>query len=927
MRSESKRIQPHRDSALWINIALQMLLCIGAVLLYTSTLNRDVQPADSGEFQIAAYTLGIPHPPGYPLFTMLGWLFAQIPIGSPYARISFLSVIASSATLLLVSLTVQILTADVGAGDPQGIQGNDKGSLKLAAGLGIPFGLVAAVALGTSTTFWAQATTTNIRSLTAFFTALMIFALALVYTRGAHRGASRPTVRALCLFACALGLGVGHHVSLVFVGAIMSALVVIIIIRRKLPLRTLAPAGLCLIATQVVWLYLPLRDAAGARFAPGNLTTLDGLLFHIFARGFAGDMLAFAAPEYLFDRLAILPALFQFEFSPPILALMALGTFALLARRRSFDITLVAAFIVHTFITITYRAPQTVEYAMPSWVILCVLLGRGGVALYAVICRLVIALPKGFRAIPGTLLLLCGVFLIRDAWERYPSFVALSADTSTRASASGALAAVPPGAVIMAQWHQATPMWALQDIEAVRRDVQVEYVYPRGAQPYADTFADQAVAALAHGPTYATSFYAAEYTARGLGAFPMLQPGLWELRLPRDIQPGATGTPGMQGMRLFDNRIEAAGLTLLSQDVSVGQALDINVAWRAREPAKANEALTVRIMRSDGRLAANADIQLDPQGEVDVWQSRQVRLGIPLDLTPGMYEVLVGAYRTELGKFVTLAATDIAFPKGFIALNPFGKATNLVAVVHISPAAQPPLTQHPLAQPFPAGAVLVGVDYDTGIPGKWRMMTHWQLPSRPLTISIQSADGELLSPPQGLPATEGKPGYFTLIHDIAPAVGLRVVSSALPKGFKAMNPLGSDPQQTFAIPDGTATERYIAFVDQMVLTAVSTHREGSQLKVDMIWIAAKPLTTDYIVSARVSGDGYSGAHDGAPALGALPTLKWIRGSRVMDRHPLVLGGYAGLLHGTVVVYDSATQQLLPALDERYENGITFDIDP
>ncbi len=82
---------------------------------------------------------------------------------------------------------------------------------------------------------------------------------------------------------------------------------------------------MALAATQLVWLYLPLRDAAGARFAPGNLNTLAGVAYHVFARGFAGDMFAFAAPEFLGDRLAILPTLLLFQFSLPLLAGAVLG--------------------------------------------------------------------------------------------------------------------------------------------------------------------------------------------------------------------------------------------------------------------------------------------------------------------------------------------------------------------------------------------------------------------------------------------------------------------------------------------------------------------------------------------------------------------------------------------------------------------------
>ena len=83
--------------------------------------------------------------------------------------------------------------------------------------------------------------------------------------------------------------------------------------------------------------------------------------------------------------------------------------------------------------------------------------------------------------------------------------------------------------------------------------------------------------------------------------------------------------------------------------------------------------------------------------------------------------------------------------------------------------------------------------------------------------------------------------------------------------------------------------------------------------------------TDDIVSARVDGDGFHAAHDGVPALGTLPTLKWIRGAWITDRHPISLGDYGGPLRGSVLVYNSFTQQPLPALDERYENGITFGV--
>jgi hypothetical protein len=108
----------------------------------------------------------------------------------------------------------------------------------------------------------------------------------------------------------------------------------------------------------------------------------------------------------------------------------------------------------------------------------------------------------------------------------------------------------------------------------------------------------------------------------------------------------------------------------------------------------------------------------------------------------------------------------------------------------------------------------------------------------------------------------------------------------------------------------------------MVLTGSRAWREGGRLVVDVNWLSARAITTDYVVSARVAGSNTFAVHDGVPAQGAIPTLKWIRGSAVVDRHAVALPEQAAGLAATVLVYDGFTQQELPALDERYDQGIS-----
>jgi len=857
----------------WARALAALVPALAFAGLYAATLNGDVQPADSGEFQLAAATLGIPHPPGYPLFTMLSWLLAQLPLGSPFARISFLSVIAAAGTLALVSLTAQTLTHHAFR-QPLSNVWKQRALTALA-------GLTASAALATSTTFWAQATTTNIRSLTAFFTALMLYAATRVIVAG--------RADALPRFALAFGLSVGHHLSLVVVGSVLGGAALLAAWRRDragLP-RELLRSALAFAATQAVWLYLPIRDAAGARFAPGNLTTPDGLLFHIFARGFAGDMLAFAEPALLADRLALLPTLLGFQFSGPLLALLFVSALGLLIGRPPLTAAMLVACAGHFLITLTYRAPQTVEYAMPCWVILCVVLGvgLGSAPARAGGSRRASAILASFA-----LLLIALSVALSDGSQRWPSYAYLANQRGTRTTAEAALRAAPAGGVILAGWHQATPMWALQEIEGLRRDVTVRYVFPRGAQPYAETFAELAAQFAPERPTLVTSLFADALAARGLRALPLAGQPVWQVTNIPDTPPAR---------HLFDGRLAVVGLldgpTWVAE---VGQALTLDLAWYAPAALRTGDSLTVRLLRPDGRLAANADVRLPADEPAGAYHARRLVLGLPMDLPLGHYDLLLGAYGLTEAGFIPYQAADGA---------PFVVAGQ----VDVQPASWPPATQHPLADPWAQTATpqLIGVDYDTGLPGQLRVWTHWRLGRETIQVALTDAEGKPLTAARPLPAGRDpqRPQYLSLIFDLPPRRDLWVA------------PVGQ------RLPDHRDGQRYVPFADQMALIGARAERSDATLKLDVHWLAARPLTADYVVSVRVEGDGLYRTHDSVPALGAIPTLKWIRGSVVVDWHPFALGDYRGTLRGRVMVYDSVSQLTLPPLDERYRGEVTIPI--
>src|SRR6267143_414530 len=78
-----------------------MAACVslGALILYILTLAPTTQFWDTSEYIAAAYTLGIPHPPGNPLFTLVAHVWGLIPWAAGYAeRINLFAAVTSAVS-------------------------------------------------------------------------------------------------------------------------------------------------------------------------------------------------------------------------------------------------------------------------------------------------------------------------------------------------------------------------------------------------------------------------------------------------------------------------------------------------------------------------------------------------------------------------------------------------------------------------------------------------------------------------------------------------------------------------------------------------------------------------------------------------------------------------------------------------------------
>src|SRR5215207_5932977 len=72
------------------------LTALGVLALYVVTLAPTTAMWDASEYITAAYTLGIPHPPGNPLFVLLGRVASLVPVGGVAVRINMLAAVCSA---------------------------------------------------------------------------------------------------------------------------------------------------------------------------------------------------------------------------------------------------------------------------------------------------------------------------------------------------------------------------------------------------------------------------------------------------------------------------------------------------------------------------------------------------------------------------------------------------------------------------------------------------------------------------------------------------------------------------------------------------------------------------------------------------------------------------------------------------------------
>ena len=173
--------------------------------VYFYTLGPSVGLEDSGELATAGAHLGVPHPPGYPFWTLCSWIFCKV-----FSFVTYMGHPTPAWCISLFSATAGAFAAGFTAmlicrSSRDFIE--DDGS-KSSSALSFGGAVAGALAFSLSPVEWSQSTIVEVYSLNAFFL-MWVFLLT-------YRWMRRPSDRILWLTAFVFGLGLTNYQVLLF---------------------------------------------------------------------------------------------------------------------------------------------------------------------------------------------------------------------------------------------------------------------------------------------------------------------------------------------------------------------------------------------------------------------------------------------------------------------------------------------------------------------------------------------------------------------------------------------------------------------------------------------------------------------------------------------------------------------------------------
>jgi hypothetical protein len=356
-----------------------------ALAVYVRTLYPGLNGiGDTPKFQFLGKILGTPHPPGYPVYLLLAWLFSKLPLGNLAWRINLLSAVSAAFAAALLFLLLRRLEC--------------RPLVAAAVALAFGFGRVA----------WSQATLAEVYALAA---ALLAGILLAVTTWGAGR-----SPRALDAAVLLAALGLAHHTTVAMLAPALVVYVLATDARLGRSPRFLLRAGTLVAVGLSPYLLILARNLAGAKYLGARARNLAELWAVMRGSSFEDRLFPFDAASVLAVRIPLVARIVAAEMTR-LGALLVVVGLVMLARRKPREALLLGLSVFGLlFFALNYDVPDIDVFLVPAFVPLFALAGFGLEALVAALPRFSTGLSLLALALPAVQL--AGNFRANDHSSR-----------------------------------------------------------------------------------------------------------------------------------------------------------------------------------------------------------------------------------------------------------------------------------------------------------------------------------------------------------------------------------------------------------------------------------------------------------------------------------------------------------------------------
>jgi len=240
-----------------------VLIFLITFVVYLKTLCPVLYVGDSGEFIAAAQCLGIPHPPGYPLYTILQKIgMLLIPFGGIAFRANMTALILGAATSIFIYLLVlEALLVFMSAKSKKQID-----IMQSAA-------LFSSFTFGFSRSFWSQCVITEVYTLNMLILS-SIFFLIFKYIR-------KRKLTFLYAASFLFGIGLTNHHTMILFFPVFFGMIIFKEFKLFINPKILIVAILLFSLGFSIYLYFPFRSAVKPEFDWGEPDNWENFKSHI----------------------------------------------------------------------------------------------------------------------------------------------------------------------------------------------------------------------------------------------------------------------------------------------------------------------------------------------------------------------------------------------------------------------------------------------------------------------------------------------------------------------------------------------------------------------------------------------------------------------------------------------------------------------